>query len=104
MWEGLGRLLLTAGLWGSLGVAIGALLASQVGGIAATLLWLLIAEPIIGGLLDDVGPYLPGGAMRSLLGGSDADLSFGGGLGLTLAYVAGFAALGVLATIRRDIT
>ena len=104
VWEGLGRLLLAAGLWGSLGVAIGALLASQVGGIAATLLWLLIAEPIIGGLLDDVGPYLPGGAMRSLLGGSDADLSFGGGLGLTLAYLAGFAALGVLATIRRDIT
>ena len=72
--------------------------------MAATLLWLLVAEPIIGGLLERVGPYLPGGAMRSLIGGRDADLSFGAGLGLTLAYLAGFAALGVFATIRRDIT
>jgi hypothetical protein len=101
---GLGRLLLTAGLWCCLGVAIGALVASQVGGMAATLLWLLVAEPIIGGLLERVGKYLPGRAMGSLLGTSGADLSFGAGLGLTIAYVAGFGALGMLATIRRDIT
>jgi ABC-2 type transport system permease protein len=101
---GIGRLVLSAGLWCCLGVAIGALVASQVGGMAATLLWLLVAEPIIGGLLDDVGPYLPGGAMRSLIGATDADLSFAAGLGITLAYVIGFGALGVLATIRRDIT
>jgi ABC-2 type transport system permease protein len=103
LWLRIGRLLLAAGLWAALGAMIGALLASQVGAIAAMLLWLLVAEPLTGGLVEDVGPYLPGRSIQALVTGDDDALAPAGAFGMTVAYVAVFAVAGILATRRRDI-
>jgi hypothetical protein len=103
LWVRIGRVLVATALWCALGAGIGALIANQVGAIVTMLLWFLVAEPIIGGLLEGVGPYLPGRAVQSLLGNGNDVLSTPGGLLLTVGYVAAFTVAGVLATQRRDI-
>jgi hypothetical protein len=42
--------------------------------------------------------------MRALLAAGDGDVSWRAGALLTLAYVAALGALGVAATLRRDVT
>jgi len=99
-----GQLLAGAGLWGVLGVAVGALVTSQVGAVISSLVWLLIVEPVLGALPGPVAPYLPSHAMQALLGSDTGDLSAGGGLGIVLAYLAVFGAVAVVTTQQRDIS
>jgi ABC-2 type transport system permease protein len=103
LWTGIGRVLLGSAVWGVLGIAVGALVASQVGALISALVWLLVAEPILGAVPGDVYKYLPGHAMQSLLGFDSGVLSTGAGIALSAAYLAAFSALGVVATLRRDI-
>jgi hypothetical protein len=104
------KIVLVATLWGTLGVAIGALVVSQIGALVGTLIWLLIAEPLVGALLRliDVGgvvPYLPGSASEAVSGSTGEEmLGFWGGLGVVLAYLAIVGGLGVLRVGRKDIT
>lgn len=93
-----------AAIWGGLGVGLGALVRSQVGAMIGALVWLLIVENIIGGLLSDIGPYLPGRALAAIFGDPGDGLSVWGGVGVSLAYAAAFCIAGVLLTGRRDIT
>lgn len=104
IWSLVGRVLLSAALWGALGVAIGSLVASQVAAIVGSLVWLLIVEAVIAAFADRVSEYLPVQAI-AVLQGSDTDgLSAAGGFVLTVAYVCGLGALGLVATLRRDVT
>jgi len=98
-----------AGLWGALGVAIGTLLRSQVAALVASLVWLLIVEPLVEFLTDlgglDVGPYLPGSAIDALAATPDEDLlPAWAGLAVSLGYLAFAGALALVLFTRRDVS
>jgi ABC-2 type transport system permease protein len=97
--------LATAALWGALGSAFGSVLPNQVGAIVVALLWLLIIEHILTGLLPEIAPYTPGGAARGLMriDGEDV-LPMWSAAAVTLGYVAAFAGIGARLVIRRDVT
>ncbi len=114
-WELIGRIVLGTVAWAVLGVGVGALIQSQVGAIVSALVWFLVAEPLLGLPLDEVADYLPGAAQDRLMG-VDTEATEGPGappvehaysLGvaalLTAAYAVGFAVLGIIAAVRRDV-
>jgi ABC-2 type transport system permease protein len=68
--------ILGAALLAPLGVAIGTLIRSQVAGIIAVLIWVIVIEPVIGGLFSAAQPYLPYSAATTLAG---AQLGSGAG-------------------------
>lgn len=99
---------LGAGLLAAMGVAVGALIRSQVAAIVLVLIWSLAGEPGLGALFPTASPYFPFSATRSLGGVT----TFAGGVGagpfyLAALLVAGIAVLlGLIAsqtTVRRDI-
>lgn len=103
-------------LWAVIGVAVGSVLSNQVAAIVVILAFTQFVEPIVRlglGQVDALvgaAAYLPGGAADSLIGAS-----FLGSTGtvdllprwaavlVLLGYAAGFAVLGRLTTLRRDI-
>jgi ABC-2 type transport system permease protein len=112
-WELIGRIVLGTVAWAVLGVGLGALIQSQVGAIVAALVWFLVAEPLLGLPLDEVADYLPGAALDRLMG-VDTEAAEGPGapphaysLGvaalLTTVYAVGFAVLGIISAVRRDV-
>ncbi len=62
LWQGPVGLILNA----AFGVAIGALLRSQVVTITVTLVWLFVAEQLVAGLLPEVGRWMPFQALNAL--------------------------------------
>jgi ABC-2 type transport system permease protein len=101
-------LLMSTALYGSLGVAIGALLRNQTTAAAVVLTWLLAVEGIIGDLLHDAAfvQWLPAAAGRALVnvGQSGDGLGVPAAAGIFALYVAGIAATGARLTLNRDIT
>ena len=109
-WELLGRVLLTSALWGVLGAGLGAALQSQVGAIVSAFVWFLVAEPLLGAALDvltdaSVADYLPGRVIGRLHNVDAQQYPYGLWVGMLLAtaYAAGFAVLGTVAALRRDV-
>jgi ABC-2 type transport system permease protein len=121
-WELAGRMVLSAALWGALGAGLGALMQSQVGAIVTAFVWFLVAEPLLGltfdRLLDSsIADYLPGGVLDRLQNtetgieigtggvavGPDYTFGLWAAAALAALYAAGFAALGVLSAVRRDV-
>jgi ABC-2 type transport system permease protein len=109
-WELLGRVLLAAALWGVLGAGLGAVLQSQVGAIVTAFVWFLVAEPLLGAALDaltdvSVADYFPGAVIDRLHNVDDPSYPYGLWVGALLAvsYAAGFAVLGTVAAVRRDV-
>jgi len=107
IWQGPVGLVLNA----AFGVAIGALLRSQVVAITITLVWLFVAEQLVSGLLPDVGRWLPFQALNALFlsdevlanvpEGQLVPLDAGVALVVFLAYVAAaVVAAGVLLRTR----
>jgi len=100
-------LLAAAGLWGALGVALGALIRSRVAAFAGTFVWLFVVEPLVAAVADvagvEIGRYLPGSAVDALYSTSDGLLTPWAGLALTLGYVAVVGALGLAVFARRDV-
>jgi ABC-type transport system involved in multi-copper enzyme maturation permease subunit len=111
----------TFALWGILGVGVATLLSSQLAAIVAVLVYLLLVEQVVSGLvslsgLGQIESYMPGGAASTALTelaneGTLAGTLLGGGnvpWWLALMIFAGYAAVAVLAgaavTQRRDIT
>ncbi|HKY12870.1 MAG TPA: hypothetical protein VJL85_05990 [Gaiellaceae bacterium] len=114
-WELIGRIVLGTAAWAVLGVGVGALLQSQVGAIVASLVWFLVAEPLLGLPLDEVADYLPGAALDRMMGVDTMEAegpgappvehaySLGVAALLTGAYAAGFAVLGIISAVWRDV-
>ena len=96
-------LIAASAIWGALGVGVGAVVRSQVGAMIGTLVWFLIAEPLVGHLLSGVSPYLPGAALGAIFEGSE-DLSSLAGAAVSVGYAAVFCLAGTILTVRRDIT
>jgi hypothetical protein len=81
----------------------------------ASLVWFLVAEPLLGHAFDEVADYLPGAALDRLMGvdtteaegpgapGVEHAYSLGVAALLTAAYAAGFAVLGIISAVRRDV-
>ena len=109
-WELVGRVLLASALWGVLGAGLGAVLQSQVGAIVTAFVWFLVAEPLLGAAFDAftgvaVGDYLPGAVIDRLHNVDAAQYPYGlwAGALLAVAYAAGFAVLGIVSAVRRDV-
>jgi hypothetical protein len=97
--------LATATLWGALGSAFGSVVPTQVGAIVIALIWLLIVENLVAGLLPEVAPYTPGGAARGLMRVDGEDvLPMWSAAAVTAGYVIALAGLGARLVIRRDVT
>jgi ABC-2 type transport system permease protein len=98
-----------------LGVGLGSLIGKQLLAVLASILYLLVVEPVVVVLVDRPGvtTYLPGASADTALGGLTGGAQFGGGFGVTqpwwlmLLVFAGWAAVvglaGTVAAQRRDI-
>jgi ABC-2 type transport system permease protein len=104
------QVILSAALWGLIGIAIGALVQSQVAALVGTLIWLFLVETILIGIfglldIDGVAPYLPFQALDAADGtGGENLLSYWAGVGVSLAWIATVGAVGTERLRRRDIT
>jgi len=112
---------LTFALWGALGVGVATMMSSQLAAIVAVLVYLLLVEQVVSGLVSlggwgQIESYMPGGAANTALTelaseGTLAGTLLGGGTTpwwLALLIFAGYAVLAVLAGAaiaqRRDVT
>ncbi len=102
--------LLSAVLWGAMGVAVGSVVHSQVAALVGTLVWIFLGETLLWGLfglidIDGAIAYLPFRALDAADGTGGEDLlGYWPGVGVSLAWVAVIGAAGVWRTRRRDVT
>lgn len=97
--------LLGGGLFGAIGVGLGALMKDQVAALLVGVGWTLVVDGIVGGVLPEVGRFFPGGALGALIREpTDEILPIGLGALVLLGYTVAFAVLGTLAARRRDLT
>ncbi|MBA2384307.1 MAG: ABC transporter permease subunit [Actinobacteria bacterium] len=103
-----GRILVAALVAGAIGAAFGGVVHAQVPALVGALIWLLVAEPLLGGLLSllDIGvaDYLPASAVFAISDPTSGGLAFLPAVGVGLAHLAGVTILAWLRTAHRDIT
>jgi ABC-2 type transport system permease protein len=94
--------MLASGLLAAVGVALGTLIRAQLGVVIGVFIWTIFAESILGGVINQLGPYLPFTAATTLAG---AKLG-GGGFGYTgsstatpLPFIAAVALIAAIATL-----
>jgi ABC-type transport system involved in multi-copper enzyme maturation permease subunit len=94
-----------AALWAAIGVGVGALVRDQVPALVGISAWLLFVEGLFGGSLAQVTRFLPGG-LGMAASGQEPDTLLAPGLSVVLLalYAVAAAAVGCVATIRRDVT
>jgi ABC-type transport system involved in multi-copper enzyme maturation permease subunit len=108
--ERAGQAVLAAVLWGLMGVAIGALVQSQVAALVGTLIWIFLGETLLWGLfgwldLDGAASYLPFQALDGADGTRGDDmLAYAPALVVSVAWIALIGAAGLWRLRRRDIT
>jgi ABC-2 type transport system permease protein len=99
-----GGTILGAGIWGSIGVAVGAIVRNQIGAVIGILAWGFVVENLLFGLVPSIGRFVPGEAANALTGSThDHLLSPAVGGLVMLAWLAGLALIGLLWTERRDV-
>ena len=92
------------------GVGVGAVVQSQTPALVGAILWILLAEVLIGALLglvdlEGVADYLPGRALSAFDGTIEGEgLSRAVAGVVALAWVVGLGALGLLRMSRQDVT
>jgi len=95
--------LIVASLTTALGVGVGVLVRNQVAGVVGALIWLFILSPLLG-LIDEELPSFTTLPAAGVAGGSEDDvLSWGGAVGVLVAWALVFNVLGLIAEKRRDI-
>ncbi|HEV3401284.1 MAG TPA: ABC transporter permease subunit [Acidimicrobiales bacterium] len=100
-------LVLSAALYGALGVSVGALVRNQTTAVAVVLVWLLAVEGLVGDVFAGSGivHWLPAAAGRALVHGASGDgLSAPLAAALFATYVVVLAVAAVRFTVRRDVT
>ena len=111
LWRAIALAIMAIALWTLLGMGVGTLVRNQVAAILLALGLAIVVEPILGVALvalgwDGVAAYLPGAAaaaMASSTAGEGMLPWWGGGLTM-IGYAGLFSALGILLSVRRDIT
>lgn len=103
------RVVASTTLWGALGVAVGAVVLSQTPALVGSILWILLGEALVSGLLglvdlEDVGDFLPGRALSAFDGSEQGGLSmwYAGAVGV--GWVVALGLLGHLRISRQDLT
>jgi ABC-2 type transport system permease protein len=99
-------LVVSAALYGALGVSIGALVRNQTTAVAVVLVWLLAVEGLVGDVFtgSDVVDWLPAAAGRALVHGASSDgLPAVAAAALFATYVVVLAGAAVRFTVRRDV-
>jgi ABC-2 type transport system permease protein len=92
------------GLWGAIGVAIGAVVRSQVGAIIGLLARGFVAENLLFGFVPGIGRYGPVHAGDGLIGLTTAHLLHATAGGLVLiAWTAVRSLVGTTLVLRRDV-
>jgi ABC-2 type transport system permease protein len=97
---------LYAALAAALGSAFGQLLRNQVAGVVIVLVLIFVVDPVIAGLLENVGQFTLTGLGIAMSGGDNGDtnvLPLGVAALVWALYTALFTALAVIFTSRRDI-
>jgi ABC-2 type transport system permease protein len=100
---------LAGGLWGAIGVGIGAVVRSQVGSLIGLCVWLLLIETALIGNVASVGKFAPGAGAGALAGAIQTQSATAllspalGGL-LLAAYATAVVAAGSLTLARSDVT
>lgn len=104
VWLTLLGAVLSAVLFGLLGVGIGASTRNQVSGIVAGLAWLVILEPILFQASNAAGRWLPGMSAEALRRvPQEGMLSMATGTGVLVLWVAGALGVGAWRTATTDV-
>jgi ABC-2 type transport system permease protein len=104
LWLVLGTPVLTAA-WAALGVGFGALARNQVFAVIGLIVWSMVVDNLLRGLVPSIGGYTPVGASAAVVADpTDYVLSAAAGGLLLLGYVAAFVAAGAVLVMRRDVT
>ena len=96
--------LLDVVLCAAIGVGVGTLVRNQVAAVVGILVWLTIAEPLIGVLIKDYNDYSLGHTLDGVGRGlPDGGPSWGGAIALLIAWAVVACAAGALVDRRRDV-
>lgn len=103
-WLFVGTPLMTAA-WAALGVGLGAVLRNQVFAVIGLIVWAMVVDNLLRGLVPSIGGYTPVGASAALVADpTDYVLAAAPGGLLLLGYVAAFVTAGAILVARRDVT
>jgi ABC-type transport system involved in multi-copper enzyme maturation permease subunit len=112
LWPSVGLAVVAVALWTLIGIGLGTLLRNQVVAILVAVLLTFLVEPLVSLALaavdlDKVGAFLPTNASSALMSPGNAFLDYlqwwAGGVVL-LGYAVALALLGVVLSVRRDVT
>jgi ABC-2 type transport system permease protein len=112
LWVTMGLAVLAVAIWTVLGIGVGTLVRNQVAAVVAGVMVTFLIEPLVTYLLaaadlDPLVKWLPTNASSALMAPGDVTLDYlawwAGGLVL-LGYGIVLAALGVLVSVRRDVS
>ena len=114
--EGLWRAVLLAvlgvGVWTMVGIGIGTMIRNQIAAIMVAVAFTFLVEPLVAlglhaGHLDEIGKFLPSSASSAMTSPSAPYgdlLPWWAGALVLLGYATVFALIGVVLTVRRDVT
>ena len=96
--------LASVALWGAIGVGLGAIVRSQVGGIIGLLVWGFVIENLLFGFVPSIGRFGPVHAGDGFIGLTDDHLlSPAGGGAVLVVWTAVLALAGAAIAARRDV-
>jgi ABC-type transport system involved in multi-copper enzyme maturation permease subunit len=90
-------------VWGLIGLVLAVFTRSAALAIGVGIGWLLVVENLIGIIAPGATPYLPGGALNTLVRGGTSQLTWLAALGLAVLYGAIAVSISLVAFRRRDI-
>ena len=104
LWLVLGTPVMTAA-WAALGLGFGAIVRNQVLAVIGLIVWAMVVDNLLRGLVPSVGSYTPSGASAAIVGDPEKHvLSAAAGGGLLLFYVSLLVGVGTWLVARRDVT
>ncbi len=104
LWLFVGAPLMTAA-WAALGVGLGAEVRNQVFAVIGLIVWAMVVDDLLRGLVPSIGGYTPVGASAALVADpTDCVLASAPGGLLVLGYVAALVTAGTTLVARRDVT
>ena len=89
--------------YGLFGMALGIILKSPMSAISISLLWFMVLENILGGVLAASAKWLPGNALSAVSNGGAKIFSYERGLIMSGIYIAIFGGLATVLFKRRDV-
>lgn len=104
VWLMLGTPAMTAA-WAALGVGLGAVLRNQVFAVIGLIIWTMVIDNLLRGLVPSIGGYTPVGASAALVADpADYVLPAAAGGLLLVGYLLALVASGAILVARRDVT